>query len=770
MRVIILMSQHLNSHTEVPPAVRALVHADAWSELLCRPMRSHIQRRLSERRDRKLLIRVDSGSGCWPAFLQAWDTTIAMPSGDDIGGPFHFCSSGGTACEQRSPPLSGLEWLGLSISYASPASLTLSEHGHVVLAGGACYAVTAHEVRRLRPGRFEFTIAPLGDEHRILVLDAMAFPDLVALYVADPIERLCLSLQADLTAQIPAERKAQLERTLQDMCDVGACLGGARYLAPANDDSVEGLLTELERMSLVQRSSDAIGTITWQISKVGLGSVEPMCILSEPVQAIAPRHGTPLDEMDYLELMVHLESNGWVGEVTHRSNAFLKKHMAPHTPESKNKRYYVRLKDPLKPFYLLALAQGRHQVFHGLTNKQYQALCLGKESRKRKANPFMMMGQGLEDTQKVMDKKQVGSKRGARGRGAAAGGRRGRARGLRALVAAHARRGSGRGRGCLAAASSEPHFASAQSSADSAPDEAGEIAEARPASVQPSAPKEPSGDESSDSDSGDSSKTSHCSSSAQADTDNGVSSPHGGSDASMLSSVTALESEPSSVPGEQDGFDLEFELGSLVERGLQSGGASVAADADASGLLVSSASDEGVAVAANVAAAAAPIADVPRPPRRVGGGGGGARTVDRYPRLVHTDGDGSRFHGIRCVRNPLLHGGAWDSMRAICMYHGDRCETSKSLTANPRNAAQGRCLGVLWAWLTLAPLFATKEEHCRSMRDRGSDVTSLETRRDGRQAAMRAINALPADADREYWSAAERPRHEFEPEEPERCP
>lgn len=56
------------------------------------------------------------------------------------------------------------------------------------------------------------------------------------------------------------------------------------------------------------------------------------------------------------------------------------------------------------------------------------------------------------------------------------------------------------------------------------------------------------------------------------------------------------------------------------------------------------------------------------------------------------------------------------------------------------------------------------------MRDRGSDVTSLETRRDGRQAAMRAINALPADADREYWSTAERPRHEFEPEEPERCP
>ena len=70
-------------------------------------------------------------------------------------------------------------------------------------------------------------------------------------------------------------------------------------------------------------------------------------------------------------------------------------------------------------------------------------------------------------------------------------------------------------------------------------------------------------------------------------------------------------------------------------------------------------------------ATVAPVAPAPRARH--------TKTVSKYPRLAQLDESltpNNQFHGIRCVRNPLLHQGKWDSMRAICAFHGERCELS----------------------------------------------------------------------------------------------
>jgi hypothetical protein len=170
------------------------------------------------------------------------------------------------------------------------------------------------------------------------------------------------------------------------------------------------------------------------------------------------------------------------------------------------------------------------------------------------------------------------------------------------------------------------------------------------------------------------------------------------------------------------------------------------------------------------------VPDIPVPPvpreRRVGVRG--ARTVDKYPRLWQRPPaecpDGA-FHGIRCVRNPHLHAGQWDSMKAICAVH-PACGVSRSLNDNRRRPAQGRCLGFLWSWLQVADEYDDKDAHQEaallSAPPEHNAFRWMGARQAARLAAYAVIAALPAD-DIEFWSRAERPRRAGEPDGPPDC-
>ena len=128
-----------------------------------------------------------------------------------------------------------------------------------------------------------------------------------------------------------------------------------------------------------------------------------------------------------------------------------------------------------------------------------------------------------------------------------------------------------------------------------------------------------------------------------------------------------------------------------------------------------------------------------------------------------------KLHGIRCVRNPLLHEGKWGAMRAICGVHGERREVSRSLNENLSRPAQGRPLGLLWAWLLAAQGFPDKASQCRAVdpRHRPEHVLiKLAARQDGRLKAILQIHTLPA-GQRACWLQAERPPWPDEAEEPD---
>ena len=160
----------------------------------------------------------------------------------------------------------------------------------------------------------------------------------------------------------------------------------------------------------------------------------------------------------------------------------------------------------------------------------------------------------------------------------------------------------------------------------------------------------------------------------------------------------------------------------------------------------------------------------PRAPKR--------RTVDKYPRLACYPEElvpDRQFHGIRVVKNPLLNAGKWDSMRAICGFHGPRCEVSRALTGNPHRLSQGRPLGLLWAWLDMASEF-DGEDAAKSHQAASDPRTwpahrcrDFECRRKARADALSAVSELPVEQ-QTFWLTAERPQRPGEPEEPEVCP
>ena len=79
---------------------------------------------------------------------------------------------------------------------------------------------------------------------------------------------------------------------------------------------------------------------------------------------------------------------------------------------------------------------------------------------------------------------------------------------------------------------------------------------------------------------------------------------------------------------------------------------------------------------------------------------GKTKTVDRYPRLPHPFDP--EKHYIRLVENEALD--IYD-MRAFCAKH-------PGCTMNRRS--RKRPLGLLWAWLSCADMYKTKEDHKRA--------------------------------------------------------
>ena len=96
-------------------------------------------------------------------------------------------------------------------------------------------------------------------------------------------------------------------------------------------------------------------------------------------------------------------------------------------------------------------------------------------------------------------------------------------------------------------------------------------------------------------------------------------------------------------------------------------------------------------------------------------------------------------------------------IRAFCSRHGPSCQRQRTLKPSLRNAAQGRCLGSLVAWLTSAGDYATKNDHVKA---RGASY-------EDRVRARELFKALPAS---NVWLDYERPLRDRESEEPRKAP
>ena len=424
--------------------------------------------------------------------------------------------------------------------------------------------------------------------------------------------------------------------------------------------------------------------------------------------------------------------------------------MPAYDPEQKDtKDFYLNPRAAPRRLYLLALALGKFIVPHGLSERSYKALIDGKETRKRRGarsdSGFVFMGSGLAAGAEPDSKG-----RGRRGRGAArrGRGRRGRGRGL--------------GDGARVAAPDTP----LEEAADEHVPGAGE------------APHDAEGD------GGDSIANGEV-----------VSEPHDAESDDVLSDENGGDGLATPVQREALPFRaFEDELAALLEEDL-----------------VPLAPELGEPVHLEPPPPAPPPPDPPppHPPRRVFPGDDlplrvlfglgapaeaveadtegeagepaagareprGPRTVDQYPRLKQRPSEqvlGNRFHGLRCVRNPLLHGGKWDSMRAICGFHGARCEASRTLNANIDRPEQGRVFGVLWSFLMTAEDFLDKDSHCAAVaRGAGSYIQAFPVRSAARRCANEAISALPDPEMRMFWRQAERPPWPGEGDEPEVAP
>jgi hypothetical protein len=121
-----------------------------------------------------------------------------------------------------------------------------------------------------------------------------------------------------------------------------------------------------------------------------------------------------------------------------------------------------------------------------------------------------------------------------------------------------------------------------------------------------------------------------------------------------------------------------------------------------------------------------------------------ARTVDAYPRLNHPLHPGPKGdHTLRLVENPRL--GVRD-MKAFCGYH-ETCTLTRSCVDGPASFCQGRPIGFLWLWLTLAGECPTKLAHTAAVK------TLVDLYRE-RVLARESFLIVPGSA---AWVAAEDP-------------
>lgn len=127
------------------------------------------------------------------------------------------------------------------------------------------------------------------------------------------------------------------------------------------------------------------------------------------------------------------------------------------------------------------------------------------------------------------------------------------------------------------------------------------------------------------------------------------------------------------------------------------------------------------------------------------------RTVERYPRLLHTAAGAS--HGesyIRLVDNERL---GYKDMRAVCGYH-EQCTLSQACRRSRGTPMLGRPLGLLWSFLDRGGNTASKYEH--------KDLVQRISRAE-RIAARAHMRGLPEAA---HWFDAEEPTGPGEPDEP----
>ena len=474
-----------------------------------------------------------------------------------------------------------------------------------------------------------------------------------------------------------------------------------------------------------------------------------------------------LHDSNFYELWCHLEEEGWTFNFTTRSDKHVHQHREAYDPAGSPpcKHVWVNPHGARRKHYLLALALGQFVVPHGLSDRSYKSLIIGKKAPtagKRKKNEFLLMGSGLAEPLRKTPK----SSRGGRG------GRRVR----------HHGRARGRGRGRIGAGGGVA--GAHDSGSEEADGEVGEHEE------------------------GDRPESEHSQASLGEieSIDGGVRESDAGSDAEFDADLDAAgaREEPSPGRGADDNVETDLALEAALAEALDEDICPPVPgdDGDVAGsdMVCPGSRDPAFLVAPPLAPPPHPPPDVddlpldawfastsrpgpaapppppPVPPVAHRGGARHVRTVDKYPRLhcilpglVLPD---DKLHGIRCVRNPLLHEGKWDSMRAICGVHGERCEVSRSLNENLSRLAQGRPLGLLRAWLLAAQGFPDKASHCRAAdpRHRPEHVLrKLAARQDGRLKAILQIHTLPA-GQRAFWLQAERPPWPDEAEEPDVCP
>ena len=217
-------------------------------------------------------------------------------------------------------------------------------------------------------------------EQRILVLGAMNASDLSSIYIADPSDELSIDVDWASLRGISTDLRPCVRLVLHNMSKVGAGPRGLRYMPEGGSDEVarqRHVLEILLARSFVARSvggaSDA-----WQLTETGMQLIMQTRCLHPPSRAVEPREGIPPQVMTYLELLYHLEANGWQIHRTYRSDSYLRKNMTPYDlSKPSTKELFLHPRGALRRHYLLALALGKVRVQHGLSDQSYKALCFG---------------------------------------------------------------------------------------------------------------------------------------------------------------------------------------------------------------------------------------------------------------------------------------------------------------------------------------------------------------------------------------------------------